>query len=118
MHDPVFPMQVSNEVRQGPTGNESPFCDIEKSTCIAACGNHKYAGMEDDNLCFCGDILPAATLKRPGECTTPCPGDTSEMCGGHLRISIFDVPGKFTVLLYIMKLKIIKDKLQDFNTFS
>ena len=60
--------------------------------------------MEDGNQCFCGDILPAPALKRPGECTTICPGDESEMCGASWRINIFDVSGKFTVLLYIIKL--------------
>ena len=67
--------------------------------------------MENGNQCFCGTVLPAAAIKRPGECTTVCPGDHSEMCGGSWRINIFDVPGKFTVLLYIIK-------LQDFNTFT
>ena len=76
------------------------FYDDGKSACIAACKDYKYAGMEAGNQCFCGDILPAAALKRPGECTSKCSGVTSEMCGGHWRISIFDVLGKFTVLLY------------------
>ena len=76
----------------------------KKSACIAACKGYKYAGMEDGNQCFCGDISPAAALKRPGECTTVCPGDKSEMCGAPWRINIFDVPGKLTVLFYILKL--------------
>ena len=60
--------------------------------------------MEDGNQCFCGDILPAVALKRPGECTTVCPGNESEMCGALWRINIFDVLGKFTVLLFIITL--------------
>ena len=74
------------------------FYDNEESGCIAACKGYKYAGMEAGNQCWCGDILPAAALKRPGECTTKCLGNKNEMCGGHWRINIYDVPGKFTVL--------------------
>ena len=79
----------------------------QKSACIAACKGYKYAGTELGYLCFCGNVLPAAELKRPGECTTVCSGNQSEMCGGDERINIYDVPGKFTVLL-----------LQDLNTFT
>ena len=71
--------------------------DNKKSVCIAACEGFKYAGVENGNQCFCGDILPAAALKRAGECTRVCPGDQSEMCGGSWRINIFDVPGEFTI---------------------
>ena len=75
----------------------------QKSTCIAACKDYRYAGMENGNQCFCGDILPYAALKRPGECTTVCPGNKEEMCGGVLRINIFEVPGKFTAIIDIEK---------------
>ena len=85
----VLPVEITRHL-----GGEN-----QKSTCIAACKDYKYAGMEAGNMCFCGDILPAPALKRPGECKSLCSGDTSEMCGGHWRMSIFDVPSKFTVLL-------------------
>ena len=67
----------------------------QMSVCIAACDGYKYAGMQYSYQCFCGNILPEMSLKRPGECTTRCPGKAAESCGASWRMNIFDVTGKF-----------------------
>ena len=71
----------------------------QKSLCIAACKGFNYAGMENGIECFCGNIQPSATLKRPGECPTKCPRDANEKCGGpNWRMNVWsvksDVSGK------------------------
>lgn len=79
----------------------------QKSLCIAACKDYKYAGMIDIQ-CFCGDILPSSTAQQSGECTSLCPGNENERCGGLewrmpgedvWRISVFAVPSKVSVLI-------------------
>ena len=81
--DPIFGTSLGTQ-----TENSILFC-------TTACGaqGYAYGGTESGNECFCGDTYPPAS-KRANGCTSPCPGDSSEMCGGHLKISVFTVPGK------------------------
>ena len=58
--------------------------------------------MQNGIECFCGDIQPTASLYRPGECSTKCPGNENEKCGGSSwRMSVSsvesDVSGKCTL---------------------
>ncbi|KAK0125522.1 hypothetical protein ONS96_009359 [Cadophora gregata f. sp. sojae] len=73
---------------------------MDASTCQRYCFQKHYAlaGLENGNQCFCGLALSnGATLGRTG-CTVPCVGNSSEICGGPSRLSIynqtdFDYPG-------------------------
>ncbi|XP_071162417.1 uncharacterized protein [Mytilus edulis] len=49
----------------------------------------KYAGVENGNECFCGDVLRKNKKKREGDCKTPCSGNKQQICGGPWRISIY-----------------------------
>ena len=72
------------------------YDDNQSSRCIAACKGYKYAGMQNTNECYCGNILPTATLQRPGECPNICPGNANEKCGGRWRMNIYDASGEWT----------------------
>ena len=74
--------------------NIGNYDNNQMSVCMAACAGYKYAGMQYSKRCFCGDILPDSGLKRPEECTTRCPGNAKETCGGSWKMNIFKVPGK------------------------
>lgn len=40
--------------------------------------------------CFCGNETPEWGLKLPDSfCNMECPGNPSQMCGGHYSINIF-----------------------------
>ena len=71
--------------------------DKEKMTqelCKSICFNEKFnfAGVQNTHECWCGnDEPPFAKLRPLSECDMPCPGDTSEMCGGGCRMNIFEV---------------------------
>ena len=40
--------------------------------------------------CYCGDKHPSPNVKADeGDCETRCTGDSSKVCGGNLRLSIY-----------------------------
>ncbi|KAI7392635.1 WSC-domain-containing protein [Hortaea werneckii] len=63
---------------------------IEKCTQTCADKGYSIAGIEFGSQCFCGNALGyAATQVIDSSCQTPCPGNSSEICGGGNRLSLF-----------------------------
>ncbi|KAG6007099.1 hypothetical protein E4U21_006361 [Claviceps maximensis] len=61
-------------------------------TCLAACEKHgfPFAGIEYGNECYCGVVLANDTVKvDSSQCDVPCPGDSSNKCGGRSRLSLW-----------------------------
>ena len=58
-------------------------------TCVAA--GYKIAGMEYSVQCFCGNELynGAALASNQGDCDDTCSGDSSEICGGGSRMTLY-----------------------------
>ena len=58
--------------------------------------NIKYYAMTTYNgngACKCGEkLLPTTSARPQSECTTPCPGHPSEVCGGESRLTIKLLP--------------------------
>ena len=51
---------------------------------------YKYAGVEFAKECWCGNDRP--TLPAPDtDCSLPCTGDKSEICGGGHRINVYQL---------------------------
>ncbi|XP_063427691.1 uncharacterized protein LOC134711167 isoform X4 [Mytilus trossulus] len=61
--------------------------------CRQFCGKKgfKYAGVENGNECFCGDVLRKNKKRKESDCKTPCSGNKQQICGGPWRISIYTV---------------------------
>ncbi|RPB15123.1 hypothetical protein P167DRAFT_543075 [Morchella conica CCBAS932] len=38
-----------------------------------------------DCLCWCGNIINNGTVIQMSECSMPCPGDSTQKCGGQWR---------------------------------
>ncbi|XP_046548476.1 putative fungistatic metabolite [Haliotis rubra] len=61
--------------------------------CLTHCrqGNYLLAGLEATRHCFCGNSNDDVkyTVQNEGDCNTPCVGNSSQMCGGHFRLSLF-----------------------------
>jgi hypothetical protein len=57
--------------------------------CITACTYHgyRYAGAQDGIQCFCGNSYGG--YGPSAGCTTPCPGNTAETCGGPYANSVY-----------------------------
>jgi hypothetical protein len=62
---------------------------------IESCGKlcdhlgFNYSGVEDGDQCFCGATLPNSTTST--NCTTPCNGNSSEICGGYWALQLYSV---------------------------
>ncbi|CAG8777087.1 14479_t:CDS:2, partial [Acaulospora morrowiae] len=63
-------------------------------TCLAYCSkqNYKYAGLEVATQCFCGNYYDAFTALSSEDCGSSCGGNNSQICGGPLALSIYEVP--------------------------
>jgi len=52
--------------------------------------NFKFAGVQNAEECFCGNVEPPATKVMPrSHCNSPCAGNPHEMCGGSLRMNVY-----------------------------
>ncbi|XP_033126534.1 membrane cofactor protein-like, partial [Anneissia japonica] len=80
--------------------SEHPYCENTQSMTVSFCTDlcHRrgflYSGLEAGNQCFCGnnfDPLNPPNGKPPNNdnCTEPCSGDSSQICGGDLQIVIY-----------------------------
>lgn len=59
--------------------------------CIQSCSDTTYAGLSGKS-CRCASDLDASTMALPFEssdCSTPCPGDSSQFCGGDARLTVY-----------------------------
>ncbi|PNS17632.1 WSC domain-containing protein 2 [Sphaceloma murrayae] len=74
--------------------------DVTIDSCMNYCGakGYKYVGLEYANQCFCSNTLPADRAPKAGifgNCFTPCAGNSSQVCGGASRLSIYKLSGDF-----------------------
>ncbi|EGZ78311.1 hypothetical protein NEUTE2DRAFT_80748 [Neurospora tetrasperma FGSC 2509] len=55
---------------------------------------YRFAGLEYSRECWCASQLFSLSSKvADAECNLPCDGDESQVCGGNLRISVYDLEG-------------------------
>ncbi len=71
---------------------------VTATNCVQRCDvlGKKIAGIENGGQCFCGDSLKDSSEKA-GECTSKCDGDSSEICGGPARMSIYTKSGSLSL---------------------
>lgn len=69
---------------------ESNANTIEVCTQTCAAGGNTIAGLEFGTQCFCGTSLGHSSQQViESSCYSACPGNSSEICGGSSRLSIF-----------------------------
>nr|XP_012634608.1 WSC domain-containing protein 1 isoform X3 [Microcebus murinus] len=71
------------------------FYDLRKMTvshCQDACAerSYVYAGLEAGAECYCGNRLPATSV-RPEACNLECKGEKGSVCGAVGRLSVYRV---------------------------
>lgn len=74
---------------------------VTPTTCNAAClaKGYVFAGVEYGSECYCGSTMVTSTspssgqVATTGDCSKPCSGDSSIMCGGSYRIGIWSYGG-------------------------
>ena len=88
------PDNPSTDPTMWDSNNEAEL--MTKELCGRLCtlrGNFAYIGLWKEKKCFCKE-KPPAILSKPmpeDECSTPCPGEGSEMCGGGQAMSIYNL---------------------------
>ncbi|KAF8851744.1 WSC-domain-containing protein, partial [Acephala macrosclerotiorum] len=59
--------------------------------CISQCYPFRYAGAEYGRECWCGDALEGGSSQAlDSECTMPCAGDSGEVCGDSVKLSLYE----------------------------
>ncbi|OCF41274.1 hypothetical protein I317_04932 [Kwoniella heveanensis CBS 569] len=65
-------------------------------SCTASClaAGYNYAGMGQVGAwnCVCGTGIRSSASTVPGVCTTPCPGNSAQQCGGSYIFNIWYAP--------------------------
>lgn len=63
--------------------------DLTIRYCQSICEDYYYFGVENGDSCYCGNddskFIPVPT----NECDKPCAGNTTEICGGSWRLSVY-----------------------------
>ncbi|KAK4179428.1 putative fungistatic metabolite, partial [Triangularia setosa] len=62
--------------------------DMTAEKCAAHCAGFAYFGVEFGRECFCGDVAPTHQAPEP-ECSFPCAGDATQICGAEERINVW-----------------------------
>ncbi|KAJ7481720.1 glyoxal oxidase N-terminus-domain-containing protein [Mycena latifolia] len=74
-------------------------------TCISTCQSRGwiYAGVEYGNECYCGNgYATTAVSANEKDCSMPCAGKSSEICGAGYRLSVYSSdpsPGTTSLIL-------------------
>ena len=64
--------------------------DMTIEKCAEDCARYKYFGLEFGSECYCSNQY-AGVEKPIGDCYHRCAGDSSQVCGGADRISVYAV---------------------------
>jgi hypothetical protein len=70
-------------------GNCGSSAPMTVEQCVAACRSQGFAlaGLQYSHWCFCGNELTGAMPAN--NCNMPCPGNSSQMCGGSWANSVY-----------------------------
>ncbi|CAG8809637.1 19581_t:CDS:2, partial [Racocetra persica] len=98
-------LSLNKDVRYKGCYKESPYCNqrmlngtseehsgMTIEDCLKFCGgnNFKYAGLEVGSQCFCDNDYRSLTRLSIEECSSSCEGNSSQICGGPLALSIYN----------------------------
>ena len=64
--------------------------DMTPAVCAANCAGYAYFGTQWGRECYCGNVAPA---EAAADCNMPCVGDTTQMCGASMRLSVYGPAG-------------------------
>ncbi|TIA53337.1 WSC-domain-containing protein [Aureobasidium pullulans] len=65
--------------------------------CLEYCGasNYQYAGLEYAQECWCSNYISSlSTQLEESNCSLACKGNDTELCGGYLTITLYNLTSK------------------------
>ncbi|KAL1955711.1 hypothetical protein VTO42DRAFT_8183 [Malbranchea cinnamomea] len=73
------------------TGAASDDDEMTIDFCADFCQAYRFFGLEYGRECFCGNTQSSeSTLVADSECSMPCGGDGSKICGASNRLSVYE----------------------------
>ncbi|KAK4032780.1 WSC domain-containing protein [Parachaetomium inaequale] len=58
--------------------------------CASYCSSYQYFGVEYGRECYCGNDRHVSSVAAPdADCSFPCAGDATEMCGAGVRLDVY-----------------------------
>ena len=77
----------------GASYSSSTLMTVEscQSFCSSNTNNYALAGLENGQECYCGNGLQSYSAVGYAQCSKPCKGNSSEICGGSSRISLYNL---------------------------
>ncbi|WVQ72060.1 hypothetical protein IAR50_001604 [Cryptococcus sp. DSM 104548] len=79
----------------GGTSYTDATLTVESCTAHCLASGYQFAGTGQEGTgwnCVCGTGISSSALVQPGMCTTPCPGNSTESCGGSYIFNIWYAP--------------------------
>ncbi|EON67892.1 hypothetical protein W97_07389 [Coniosporium apollinis CBS 100218] len=68
--------------------------EMTPARCFAFCGGTQFAGLEYGRECWCAPHLSSLSEKlEDGECDIGCAGENGTICGGRLRLTLYNQTG-------------------------
>ncbi|CZT49900.1 related to beta-1,3 exoglucanase precursor [Rhynchosporium secalis] len=83
---------VTNNLRALTAGKTESLETMTVQTCLDYCkkDNYEFAGLEYTKECWCAHSLSSAAQKLDdGACDLACTGNTTQVCGGALKLSVY-----------------------------
>ncbi|TRX89954.1 hypothetical protein FHL15_009226 [Xylaria flabelliformis] len=72
--------------------------NMTNGACATFCSGYKYFATEYSTECYCGDIVAPGNTKTNGtDCSMPCGGDGSQLCGAGNRLTLYALNGTAVV---------------------
>ncbi|CAG8475333.1 7727_t:CDS:2 [Scutellospora calospora] len=73
-------------------GTSRDLFNMTVSNCLGFCWNNgfAYAGLEIGSQCFCANNFDSISRLSIEDCSSSCVGNSSEICGGPLVLSIYN----------------------------
>ncbi|PMD17835.1 WSC-domain-containing protein [Hyaloscypha hepaticicola] len=97
--DPAFPnigpysyygCQTEGSNTRALNAKTTAYDTMTLESCAGDCAGYIYFGTEYGRECYCGNSFSTGSEPAPqDECTFPCAGDSVEICGAGLRLSVY-----------------------------
>ncbi|KLP06271.1 hypothetical protein CEK26_000828 [Fusarium fujikuroi] len=92
-------MQIQDSAQERALTGGSHLVTAGKMTvpiCLEFCASngtqYKYAGLEWSRECWCAPYLSSLSVRlNDGECENSCEGNSSQVCGGPLKLSVYEL---------------------------
>ncbi|KAK4648457.1 uncharacterized protein QC761_110230 [Podospora bellae-mahoneyi] len=87
----LFVNTTSRRALDGGSNSVQPdIMTVEKCWEFCGKGSYKYAGLEYSRECWCSQTLSTLSTKvSDKECDLPCDGNSTQSCGGSLKLTLY-----------------------------